>query len=264
MIGAAGGEIGLDLGAGPHLDQELGELIGLRRQERGGARGPAASSGEQLRIMALDHAAAGARRRHHVVVALEGGDHLRAMERAFAPIAGIVTGLAAAGLAGGTLTRQPESSSSLTAAKPMLGRNKSTRQGNEQGDMRRRGRSSAPMLIAGSDIGDGQGVAIGHGFGKQQEIAADILHVPGEVQRRVAAAPENVAPAPGPLIALPTSWATISGAAGSPVRDGAVPAKAVSSQIGTPSGREFRIDGEAAPGGQGDAQAPIGPSPFIR
>ena len=82
-----------------HVDQEARELIGLGGQHIGlGA--PVRIVREQLRIMRLDHAGAGAGRRDHVVVAVEGVDHLHRQIARGAAVAGIVGRLAAAGLDG--------------------------------------------------------------------------------------------------------------------------------------------------------------------
>src|SRR5688572_28337129 len=80
-----------------HVAQELRQLIGLVGQ-RARTRGERRIARQQLWVMRLDHAAAGARRRHHIVEALERGNDLaRDRERALL-VAGIVARLAAAGL----------------------------------------------------------------------------------------------------------------------------------------------------------------------
>ena len=53
---------------------------------------------QQLGVVQLQHAGAGARRRHHVVVGLEGGDRLARQLLRGRLVAGVVGRLAAAGL----------------------------------------------------------------------------------------------------------------------------------------------------------------------
>ena len=78
--------------------------------------------------MGAQHAGAGAAGRHHMVEALEQIDHLAGDGLGGLAVAGIIGRLAAAGLSAGASTRQPASSSSLAAARPTLGRKRSTRQ----------------------------------------------------------------------------------------------------------------------------------------
>ena len=78
--------------------------------------------------MDLEHAGAGAGRRDDIVERREGVDHLLGDGARRGAVAGIVGRLAAAGLRRGTSTAQPASSISFTAAKPTVGRNRSTRQ----------------------------------------------------------------------------------------------------------------------------------------
>ena len=80
-----------------HGMQEVGELVRLASQSQG-AFVPAGGFHEQARIVLHDHAHAGAGRRHHVVVALEAADEVLRQRSRGGDGAGVVAGLAAAGL----------------------------------------------------------------------------------------------------------------------------------------------------------------------
>ena len=80
-----------------HVGQEAHQLVGLCSEPLR-ARLPVRLVGEKRRIMLLDHAGAGAGGRDHIVVAFEGGDHAFRDRRGVTLVAGIVGGLAAAGL----------------------------------------------------------------------------------------------------------------------------------------------------------------------
>ena len=97
VIGDRAGEGGIDLGHAAHVDQKADQLVDLGL-ERLGARLPGRLVGEEAGVVQLEHAAARARRRHHVVVGLERFDHLPGDGAGVGPVAGVVGGLAAAGL----------------------------------------------------------------------------------------------------------------------------------------------------------------------
>ncbi len=82
-----------------HVDQEARQLIGLRRQRVGFGQ-PVRIVGEELGIVHLDHAGAGAGGRDHVVEAAEALDDALGEIARRAAVAGVVGGLAAAGLHG--------------------------------------------------------------------------------------------------------------------------------------------------------------------
>ena len=88
---------GIDCGEAEHVDQKRRQLEALG-SERFGALGEIGILGEQARVMEPQHAGARARRRHHIVEALEGLDHLAGDRHGVAPVAGIIGGLPAAGL----------------------------------------------------------------------------------------------------------------------------------------------------------------------
>ncbi len=97
VVGHRAVEGGIDAADAHHVGQEGHELVGaggqlLRLGQHVGI------VGEELGIVALDHAGAGAGGRDDVVVAREGPDHLRGDGRGGAAVPGIVGGLPAAGL----------------------------------------------------------------------------------------------------------------------------------------------------------------------
>src|SRR6266481_4396473 len=79
------------------VDQERDELMGLGG-ERIGAREPVGVAVKQLAIMRFQHAGAGARGRHDVIIGREGLDHLFGDGARAAAVAGIEGRLSAAGL----------------------------------------------------------------------------------------------------------------------------------------------------------------------
>ena len=78
--------------------------------------------------MQPEHAGAGARRRHHIVEALEALDHLPGDRDRVLAVAGIIGWLSATGLRAGRLDPCAPVLDQLDRGKAMLGRNKSTRQ----------------------------------------------------------------------------------------------------------------------------------------
>ncbi len=111
------------------VDQEVGEFVGARGRGARCAPASPASSREQRRIMGADHAAAGARRRDDVVAGFEFREHL------LAPAPAPRRGRPSCSRAGRSRSasrapppRSPRASSSLSAAKPIDGRIRSTRQ----------------------------------------------------------------------------------------------------------------------------------------
>lgn len=79
------------------MNQKRGQLVALVR-ERFGALGEIGIFDQQARVMDPQHAGARPRRCHHIVEALEGLDHLAGDRHGVAPVAGIISGLPAAGL----------------------------------------------------------------------------------------------------------------------------------------------------------------------
>ncbi len=73
------------------------ELVDARG-ERLGLGAPGRVVGQERRVVLPEHAGARARRRHHVVEGLEGGDHLARDAPRRGAVARVVGGLAAAGL----------------------------------------------------------------------------------------------------------------------------------------------------------------------
>ena len=84
-------------GVAEHVDEEAGDLVGLRGQAHG-AGTPDGVLREKLRIAVRDGAGAGARRRDEIIVGLEGRDHLAREGRRVGVVAAVAGGLAAAGL----------------------------------------------------------------------------------------------------------------------------------------------------------------------
>ena len=81
------------------VDQERHQLEGARG-EAAGAGLPFRIAGEERRVVALDHAGAGAGRRHRRIERLERGDDVAGDRLRIGAVAAVVGGLAAAGLGG--------------------------------------------------------------------------------------------------------------------------------------------------------------------
>ncbi len=119
---------GRNAGRAAHVDQEADQLVHLGGKGNG-ARLPLRIALEQAGIVLLQHAGAGARGRDDIVVVLEGADGVLGDGASVGAVAGIVGRLAAAGLRHRHIdacSRCPRCS--LIAAKPTVGRNRSTRQ----------------------------------------------------------------------------------------------------------------------------------------
>ncbi len=102
VIGDGAGEGGLDVPDAAHVGEEADEFVDLRGE---GLRPfvPFIVLGEEVRVVELQHAGAGTGRRNHIVVGFKSRDHLPGDCRGVLPVARIVGGLAATGLAGGHL-----------------------------------------------------------------------------------------------------------------------------------------------------------------
>jgi len=79
------------------VDQERHQLVGALCQVLGALRG-LRLVGEQRRVVLVDHAGAGSRRRHHVVEAREGVDHPARHRPGVGQVPGVEGRLPAAGL----------------------------------------------------------------------------------------------------------------------------------------------------------------------
>ena len=97
VISGRGIEVGIDRGHPPHIDQERHQFVHL-----GGERCctwfPSLVVGKQRGIMLFQHAGARTRWRHDIVEAPERRDRLPGQGLGCRPVAGVVGGLAAAGL----------------------------------------------------------------------------------------------------------------------------------------------------------------------
>ena len=110
-----------DLLDAEHVGEERDELVGAARQVRSGvAQGRVAR--QEGGIVQLQHPAARARWDDDVVEAAEGRDDRLGDGEGVGAIAPVEAGCPQQVCASGTLTRQPASTSSLTAVKPTVGR----------------------------------------------------------------------------------------------------------------------------------------------
>ncbi len=97
VVGDTRLEGGIDAGKPAHVDEEGDELVHLGG-EGFGARLPRGVACQQLGVVHFQHAGAGARRRHHVVMGFECRDGQARKLFCGRLVAGVVGGLAAAGL----------------------------------------------------------------------------------------------------------------------------------------------------------------------
>ena len=116
-----------------HAGQELRELVGARG-ERLRARLHRRVAGEQLLVVRADHAAARAGGRDEVVAALELADDLARDRDRVAAVAGVVGGLAAAGLGGRHVDLGPAGFEQLDGCEPDRGPHQVDETGDEETD----------------------------------------------------------------------------------------------------------------------------------
>ena len=116
-----------DLGDAEHVDEEAHQLVAFGGEGVGLDR-HVGLVGEQFGIVLGEHAGAGAARRDDVVAAANAAIVWRAIALARRRGRRNCRRAGRSRSGAGTITLQPASSSSFTAAKPTLGRNRSTRQ----------------------------------------------------------------------------------------------------------------------------------------
>ena len=133
MIGDLALEAGRHPVAAQNIHEEGDELVALGR-ERHGAAGIAPIIGQELGKMGAQHAGAGAAGRHHMVEALEQIDHLAGDGMGGLAIAGIIGGLAAAGLKRRRLDQAARLLQELGGGQTHAGTEKIDEAGDEESD----------------------------------------------------------------------------------------------------------------------------------
>ena len=121
-----------------HVDQEAGQLEAAPGQAPG-AFGPGRVIGQRLRVMRLDHADAGTRGRHDIVVGLEDLDEAPRQPGRVPAVAAVEGGLAAAGLRAGHLDLAAGLLQQLQRREADVGSDRVDQAGHEQRHPRGRG-----------------------------------------------------------------------------------------------------------------------------
>ena len=175
VVGGARRQARLDRLDAAHVGEEADQLEGARGQVAGrGAVGRRFV--EQRRIVLLQHAGAGAGRRHDVVVAGEGGDRLARDQDRIGAVALIVGRLAAAGLAR-HLDPAAGALQELDRGKADRGPEQIDQAGDEQGDVRLAHDRDARGVGTGREFSRSGDDRANAGAGARRTVAAQLVGI---------------------------------------------------------------------------------------